>query len=175
MAHSVIAQCDKGHLRCSCSLPEPCQLQFACTWNGDPLPTESGDEAKKVLQLLLVGTQDWMAGAVVNLSKSQLRNKLKGIRPQLMKKITSVVLIKVHLGNLVQVCNSDKGSDCYMFSNSEVLQDMCNTDHFQTSLSCHSFLDWGCVQCSHGRALVSAVFYLRKNCPSVPLLGHKFT
>lgn len=48
MAHNEIAQCDKGHLQCSCSLPEPCQLQFACTWNRDPLPTKSG-EAKKVL------------------------------------------------------------------------------------------------------------------------------
>lgn len=69
MAHNEIAQCDKGHLQCSCSLLEPCQLQFVCTWNRDPLPTKSG-EAKKVLKLLLVGAQDWVAGAVVTLSKS---------------------------------------------------------------------------------------------------------
>lgn len=46
------------------------------------------------------------------------------------KKITSVALFKVHLGNLVQVCNSDKGSDCYVLSNSEVLYDTRNIDNF---------------------------------------------
>lgn len=52
---------------------------------------------------------------------------------------------------------------------------MCYGDHFQICLSCRSFLGWGCVQCSRGRALVTSVFYLRTNRPSVLLLGHKFT
>lgn len=147
----------------------------ACTWNTDPSPIEAG-EAEKVHQLLLIATQDCVAVAVVTLNKSQMRNKLKGIRPQLMrkKKITSVVLLKYTQEKYVQeyICNHDQGSDCYMFNNSEVLQDMCYVDHLQIGLSCHSFLDWGCVQCSHGRTPVTSVFDLRNNCPSVLVLRH---
>lgn len=59
-----------------------------------------------------------------------------------------------------------------------IIQKFCRiwvVDNFQICLSCHSFLDWDCVQCSCGRALVTCVFYLRNNRPCVLLLGHKFT